>query len=334
MGVSPSHMSTVGSPVGFLSCEEAEAEAGATIATPAVPTTAIVDYMELPRPVKYEELQKEAMMSLKPECFEGFRFDFMKHLNQKFSLSHSVYMGSVDVPSQSGQTVKVPVGTYEFGANLITQGDKGEQRWLIGRMLSDGRMSGRCRYDVSDALSFKLQAQLAQEAMYSQIMADVDLQGTDWNAQVKLGNNEFYGVNYLQSVTPTLAMGGEAFWLGSQRKSGVGFAARHSESAGHVATCQVATTGLLSLTYVHKASEKAALASDFMWNWNAREATATFGYDYMLRQCRLRGRVDTNGVVACFLEEKLNVGVTFLLSAELDHSSKNYKFGFGMSIGE
>ena len=66
MGVSPSHMSTVGSPVGFLSCEEAEAEAGATIATPAVPTTAIVDYMELPRPVKYEELQKEAMMSLKP----------------------------------------------------------------------------------------------------------------------------------------------------------------------------------------------------------------------------------------------------------------------------
>jgi mitochondrial import receptor subunit TOM40 len=56
--------------------------------------------------------------------------------------------------------------------------------------------------------------------------------------QVKLGNNAFYGVNYLQSVTPTLALGGEAFWLGSQRKSGVGFAARHA-SENCVATAQV-----------------------------------------------------------------------------------------------
>eukprot|EP00959_Pyramimonas_sp_CCMP1952_P252402 5273620-Pyramimonas_sp.AAC.1 len=40
-----------------------------------------------------------------------------------------------------------------------------------------------------------------------------------------------------QSVTPTLALGGEAFWLGSQRKSGVGFAARHASSSC-VATAQ------------------------------------------------------------------------------------------------
>lgn len=35
------------------------------------------------------------------------------------------------------------------------------------------------------------------------------------------------GINYLQSVTPNLALGGEAFWLGQQRRSGVGFAFRH-----------------------------------------------------------------------------------------------------------
>ncbi len=40
-----------------------------------------------------------------------------------------------------------------------------------------------------------------------------------------------------------------------------------------------------------------SLATDYMWNWNAREATAAFGYDYILRQCRLRGRVDTDGKV-------------------------------------
>lgn len=80
-------------------------------------------------------------------------------------------------------------------------------------------------------------------------------QGSDWNGQVKLGNSQFVGVNYLQSVTPHLALGGEAFWLGQQKKSGAGFAARYANDA-HVATAQVATTGLVSLTYLRRISEK------------------------------------------------------------------------------
>jgi len=36
------------------------------------------------------------------------------------------------------------------------------------------------------------------------------------------------------------------------------------------------------------------LATEFLWNWNSREANAVVGYDYILRQCRLRGRIDTD----------------------------------------
>jgi mitochondrial import receptor subunit TOM40 len=97
-------------------------------------------------------------------------------------------------------------------------------------------------------------------------------------------------------VTPALSVGGEAFWLGAQRKSGVGVAARLADDAC-VATAQLASTGLVSLTYVHKVSDKVSLASDFMYNWNSREATASVGYDYILRQCRLRARVDSHGSV-------------------------------------
>lgn len=48
----------------------------------------------------------------------------------------------------------------------------------------------------------------------------------------------------------------------------------------------------------------------------------------------MRGKLDSNGVVAAFLEERLNMGVNLLLSAEIDHSKKDYKFGFGMTVGE
>jgi hypothetical protein len=60
-------------------------------------------------------------VSLKPDLFEGCRFDFTRPLNQKFSLQHSLFMGSIEVPSQGTQTFKMPAASYEFGANLIDQ---------------------------------------------------------------------------------------------------------------------------------------------------------------------------------------------------------------------
>lgn len=143
------------------------------------------------------------------------------------------------------------------------------------------------------------------------------------------------------------------------------------------------------------------LSTDFVFNKNSREATASFGYDYILRQARLRGRIDTgacvhgvgqggswegavtrpalqpcrakpgkhalpgsgtppagrleisdphswncapshaldpllspDGKIGAYVEERLSVGINFVLSAELDHVKKDYKFGFGLNVGE
>ena len=69
---------------------------------------------------------------------------------------------------------------------------------LIGRLLTDGRLNARVKYDFNDACSVKMQTQLANEKSFSQVMMDMDLKGIDWQGQIKLGNNAFYGLNYLQ----------------------------------------------------------------------------------------------------------------------------------------
>lgn len=288
-----------------------------------------MDYMTLPQPVRYEELQREVLMSLKPDLFEGLRFDLTKPLNHNFALSHSIFMGNIDVPTANQQVVKMPIGTYEFGANLVTN----RGNLMLGRITSDGRLTGRVKYDPADFVSLKTQFQLASEKGMSQAMFDMDFRGKDWNGQLKYGTSNFFGSNYFQSVTPQLSVGGEVFYLAEQRRSGLGLAMRHVGEK-HVATAQIANTGLVSLSYVQKISEKVSLASDFMWNLNSKEANASFGYDYVLRQCRLRGRIDTEGKIACFLEERLNVGVNFVLSAEVDHPRGDYKFGAGLTVGE
>ena len=287
-----------------------------------------VDYLNLPCPIPYEEIHREALMSLKPELFEGLRFDFTGGLNQRFSLSHSVFMGPTELPTQSADIVKIPTAHYEFGANFIDP-----QMMLIGRVMTDGRVNARVKCDLSENLSLKANGQLTGEPHMSHGMVNFDYKGKDYRTQFQLGNGALLGASYIQSVGPHLSLGGEVFWAGQHRKSGIGYAARYNTDK-MVAAGQVASTGMVALSYVQKISDKVSLASDFMYNYMSRDVTASFGYDYILRQCRLRGKVDSNGCAAAFLEERLNMGLNFILSAEVDHKKKDFKFGFGLTVGE
>ncbi|CAG7877017.1 unnamed protein product [Brassica rapa] len=271
-----------------------------------------VDYSNLPCPVPYDELHREAYISLKTENFEGFRFDFTKGLNQKFALCHSVMMGPMEVPSQSPDTtIKIPTAHYEFGANYADP-----KLMLVGRVMTDGRTSARVRADLTDKLMMKANAQITNEPHMSSAMFHFDYMGSDYRAQLQFGNSALIGANYIQSVTPRLSLGGEVFWAGGPRKSGIGYAARY-ETDKMVASGQVASTGLLLMNYVQKVSDKVSLATDFMYNVFSREAVASVGYDYMLRQARVRGKIDSNGVASALLEERLSMGLNFLISAEM-----------------
>lgn len=134
-----------------------------------------------PRHARKKNRRVTSTVSLKADHFEGGRFDFNKQLNQKFFLSHSIFMGSIEVPAQGNQIIKIPNATYEFGANVVDT-----NYMLVGRVLTDGRMSGRLKYDLSDALSAKLQT--SKEPGFSQVMVDLDYKGLDTQAQLKLGN--------------------------------------------------------------------------------------------------------------------------------------------------
>ena len=144
-------------------------------------------YLPLTPPFKsHATFAKTPPGSRKPDLFEGLRFDFTKPFNQNFALCHSFFLGNVDVPSQSGGAYKMAVGTYEFGANLVSQsGDM-----MIGRVMTDGRLTGRVKKDLLEdgRLSAKVQAQLSPESSGagSQVMLDLDSRGSDWNGEGEL----------------------------------------------------------------------------------------------------------------------------------------------------
>ncbi|QHO23777.1 Mitochondrial import receptor subunit [Arachis hypogaea] len=64
-------------------------------------------------------------------------------------------MGPTEIPSQSTETIKIPTANYEFGATFIDH----PKLMLLGRILTDGRLSARVKCDVSENLTLKANAQ-------------------------------------------------------------------------------------------------------------------------------------------------------------------------------
>lgn len=62
-----------------------------------------------------------------------------------------------------------------------------------------------------------------------------------------------------------------------------------------------------------------------------QEAICQAGYDATFRSARLRGSIDTAGVVRAQLEEKIVPGATLSVSAEIDHARQEHRFGLGLS---
>lgn len=77
------------------------------------------NYLDLPAPLRYEDLQRETLMALKPDVFEGLRFEMTRPLNQNFFLSHSLFLGNMELGAGGRQVLKAPIGTYGgFGMGL------------------------------------------------------------------------------------------------------------------------------------------------------------------------------------------------------------------------
>ncbi|CAG7868092.1 unnamed protein product [Brassica rapa] len=293
-----------------------------------------VDYSNLPCPKPYEDIHLEATKSLKPELFEGFRLNYTKRMNHKFSLIHSLLMGNSEFPAERSQHIfKTPTSSYEFGANLIDP-----KLMLDGRLMMDGTVIARFNSVLKENFTIKTTAQLTNELDQSQGVFTVDYKGSDYRTQFQLGNykNQFkpgtsslFRANYIQHVTPKVSLGGEVLYLSEHRKSVVGYVARY-ETDKMVASGQVASSGVAIMNYVHKVTDKISLAAEFFYSFMLRDGAASVGYDLMFRQSRVRGKIDSNGVVFAHVEEQLCPGLGLLLCAEVDHVKTDYKFGLGV----
>ena len=187
------------------------------------------------------------------------------------------------------------------------------------------------------------------------ISFDQDYTGDDFSASVKAMNPSMLqggltGIivgSYLQSLTPSLALGLEGVWQrqapNTRPETLIQYYGRYKGS-NWIASAQLSPQGSVGASYWRRLTEKVETGVDLqlqfapgpggaggMFGGLRREGTATVGAKYDFTASTFRAQIDSTGKVAAYLEKRVTpvVGVTF--AGEIDQL-KVYS-AFESSIG-
>ncbi|XP_069630716.1 LOW QUALITY PROTEIN: mitochondrial import receptor subunit TOM40 homolog [Haliaeetus albicilla] len=285
----------------------------------------------LPNPGAFEECHRRCK-ELFPVQMEGVKLTVNKGLSNHFQVNHTVALSTL------GES------NYHFGATYVgTKQLSPTEAFpvLVGDMDNSGSLNAQVIHQLTTRLRSKVAFQ-TQQAKFVNWQVDGEYRGADFTAAVTLGNPDILvgsGIlvaHYLQSITPTLALGGELVYHRRPGEEGtvVSLAGRYT-APNWIGTLTVGQAGAHA-TYYHRANEQLQVGVEFEASTRLQDTSVAFGYQLELPKGNLlfRGSVDSSWVVGAVLEKKLPpLPLTLALGAFLNHRKNKFHCGFGLTIG-
>lgn len=197
----------------------------------------------------------------------------------------------------------------------------------------------RANYRWSPQLTTKTNIQIAPGQ--SQTMAQIDNEyvGSDFTASLKTVNPSIieggltgiFIASYLQSVTPSLALGLEGVWqraaLNQGPETAISYCAKYKGS-DWIASAQLQAQGVLQTSYWRRLSEKVEAGVDLnlalqggnpMMGGPSKEGVTTVGAKYAFHMSTFRAQVDSTGKLSCLWEKRVAPPVQITFAADMDH---------------
>jgi len=296
----------------------------------------------IPNPGPYEHASSDARRLIMLDTHDGFRCDINKQLSPYMAVVHSFWLGTTMIPD--GRTK-----TYSFLTQVAD-----ETGLLMARVDPErGSVDGRIhRALLGGAVMAKVQLGVSAEGQSDQILADVDFGGETWTGNVKygsMGGGLVYGMNYFQSMTPNLAIGGEGMYVAFNQNLVSNYTVRYSKAAMHAEEEKVSMDtpstlvanfntgqGLLTLNYKRVITpNRVAIGAQLECSPMSLGSQVVVGAEFKLTRSRMQVCVDGTGKIQSTLESKLGAAPgspSLNFSAEVDHASDVMRFGYGLNI--
>ena len=224
---------------------------------------------------------------------------------------------------------------------------------MQGNIDNDGQLMARLNYRWTDAWTTKFQTQTSPGAGQAMLEVDNDVVGKDFSVSIKSINPSYIeggltGIfvgSYLQSVTPSLALGFEAMWQRAALNAGpetiMSYCAKY-KGADWIASAQLQAQGGLNTSYWKKIADRVEAGVDLnlqvapgagggglMGPGSRKEAITTIGAKYDFRASSFRAQLDSTGKLSCLLEKRVLPPLQITFAGEMDHvkvSSRSIRF--------
>lgn len=288
----------------------------------------------LENPGSMEDLHKKCK-DVFPVVFEGAKLMINKGLSNHFQVSHTINMSTM-----------TPSG-YRFGATYVgTKQISPNEAFpvMLGDIDPNGNLNAHIIHQFGQRIKTKFVTQI-QNSKFTAAQFTTDYKGNDYTLSLTAGNTDIINesgllvTHYLQSVTPSIALGAELVYQYGPTVPG-GEIALLSAAARYTGTDAVVSGTLggcgLHLCYYQRASEQLQLGVELDTNFRMQESVATLGYQVELPKADLcfRGMVDSSFTVGAVLEKKLQpLPFSFALSGSMNHSKNQFRLGCGFIIG-
>ncbi|KAF0853106.1 mitochondrial translocase of outer membrane Tom40 subunit [Andalucia godoyi] len=279
-----------------------------------------------PVPFKYEQHAREfqQLFPAASEVLEGFRMQLQKSVSQSathdFSTAHGIIMtANPRVPSE-----------YSFGATYHTA-----TSMLMARMDTNGMILAQTKLPLDEGLSLEGVFQAAGPNDFT--AAELEWKGADFVATLKTNSQLVFGTTYMQHLGKGVFAGVEGEYNAEERRSKLAYAARWEQKKDTVWSVEVQPQGAQGFAvqagWFHRIGDRLTAGAQINCIPGKRVADGKIGYEYSFFHGRFRGCIDTDGKVQGVLEEKLNGAANFVLSADMNHSKNEYRFGIGLNMG-
>jgi len=291
-------------------------------ALPKEESSELLVFPFLKNPEKYEDLVKESerILGTQLEAFDGFKFEFNKSVGSHFSTSHMIGMGSSMEPA-----------SWTTGLNYSYN-----KTTIFSRFDTELALQAKIIQEIKkDTVSMFAGATTSPEPDSTTFHIGADLQGNGWTGQLKFVNpGRTLVASYSQSVLPGLQVGFELAHCAKMSQSAFTTFIRYTK--GDTIYNGILASNVFGAMFTRQITEKVGLSTKIMLMMNPStnlwETVSFLGYDFRFSGGCVKANINTQGRIGCFIEEYINQNTKLNISAELDHSKKEYKFGIGATI--
>lgn len=214
---------------------------------------------------------------------------------------------------------------------------------MQGSVDNDKSIRANFNWRWASNLVTKTSLQLGSGPGQEVLSIDNEYTGRDFTASLKAINPSpldnalvgMYMAGYLQSITPSLALGFEALWqrqaLTMGPETAFSYCAKYT-GLDWIASARLASQGMVTASYWRKLTEKVEVGADVqlqfaglsgaaaMMGGPKNDGIATMGARYDFRMSSFKAQLDSTGKLSCLLEKRIAPPVSVTFAADMDHS--------------